>query len=438
MKTFTINTLGCKVNQYESNQICQLLTDRGLQYVADAAAADLVVVNTCCVTHIASAKSRQIIRKAGKSNPRATVVVAGCLPAGPSDEWKNIAGNVHFVTRKADLPDMLHGLVAADPAESATPSNKPCYETKIKDKTASGEDSSACLPLLNSFSGQTRAFLKVQDGCDAFCTYCIIPKIRTEVCNKDVKSVLEEARALVGSGHKEIVLTGIFLGAYGQDTARRRHWDSSRADGLANLLDQVARVPGLCRVRLSSLEPGDVTDRLLDVFCEHENIAPHLHLPLQSGSDRILKRMCRQYRLDDFRRSVEKLTSRLDRPAITTDLIVGFPGETENDFAATLAVMRQVGFAKSHIFPFSPRKGTAAALMTPRVPAAVAKERSRILQEEDARLQEAFRNRFRGEKATVIVESLDPPQGRCERYFMVALDEPRAVRIGEVVNTVVR
>ena len=219
----------------------------------------------------------------------------------------------------------------------------------------------------------------------------------------------------MGSGHKEIVLTGIFLGAYGQDTARRRHWDSSRADGLANLLDQVARVPGLCRVRLSSFEPGDVTDRLLDVFCEHENIAPHLHLPLQSGSDRILKRMCRQYRLDDFRRSVEKLTSRLDRPAITTDLIVGFPGETENDFAATRAVMRQVGFAKSHIFPFSPRKGTAAALMTPRVPAAVAKERSRILQEEDARLQEAFRNRFRGEKATVIVESLDPPQGRCER-----------------------
>ncbi|MBE0537945.1 MAG: tRNA (N(6)-L-threonylcarbamoyladenosine(37)-C(2))-methylthiotransferase MtaB [Phycisphaerae bacterium] len=438
MKTFTISTLGCKVNQYESSQIHQLLADQGLRYVATPGDADLVVVNTCCITHTASAKSRQSIRKAGKLNPRAVVVVAGCLPASPLDEWKHIAGNVHFVTRKADLSDMLHGLVAAGcSSDPATPSNKAFFEAKIKDKTSRSEDTPSLLPPLETFSGQNRAFLKVQDGCDAFCSYCIIPHIRTFVCNKSVKSVLDEAYALVAAGHKEIILTGIFLGAYGQTTARRRHWDAQRRDALADLLDQVARVPGLHRVRLSSLEPADVTDRLLDVFCAHPNIAPHLHLPLQSGSERILKRMCRQYRLDDFRASVDKVTSRLDRPAITTDIIVGFPGETEDDFAASLDIMHEVAFAQTHVFPFSARKGTAAARMTPHVPAAVIRERVRILLEADSQLQQRFRDRFRGETATLVVESLTPPRGRCERYFMVELHNHGQLELGQLVTTTI-
>ncbi len=440
MKTFAINTLGCKVNQYESQQIRELLTGYGLKQAPADQCADLVVVNTCCVTHIASAKSRQSIRKARKTAQNATVLVAGCLPQGPADELKNITGNVHIVSRKKDLALALHTLVATGNTETTpTSHNKQFYATKIKDKTPPRQYiNPPALPVITSFSGQTRAFLKIQDGCDASCSYCIIPKIRTRVCNKSVKTVLAEAGALVRAGHKEIVLTGIFLGAYGQDTARRRHWDPARLDSLADLVDKVAQTPGLERLRLSSLEPADVTDRLIDVICDHENIAPHLHLPLQSGSNRILKRMCRQYRIADFRKTIEKLKSRLDRPAITTDIIVGFPGETDDDFAATVELMKEVAFSKTHVFSFSPRWGTPAARMQPAIPAQVIKERSQILHELDRNLQHRFRRQFIGEQVSVIIESLDPPKGRCQRYFMVELNPDKHLEIGNIATTVLQ
>ncbi len=440
MKTFAINTLGCKVNQYESQQIRELLTGYGLKQAPRIQCADLVVVNTCCVTHIASAKSRQSIRKAQKAAKNAAVLVAGCLPQGPADELKNIAGNVHIVSRKKELVATLRDLVAGGNTES-TPaySIKPLSAVKIKDKTPPKQHfDPPGLPVITSFSGHTRAFLKIQDGCDAFCTYCIIPKIRTKVCNKDVKTVLQEVGDLVRAGHKEIVLTGIFLGAYGQDTARRRHWDPARLDSLADLLDKVAQTPALERLRLSSLEPADVTDRLIDVICAHENIALHLHLPLQSGSDRILKRMCRQYRIADFQKSIEKLKSSLDRPAITTDIIVGFPGETDDDFAATIEIMKEVAFSKTHIFSFSSRNGTPAARMQPAVPAELIKERSRILHELDHTLQQRFRRQFIGEEMAVIIETPDPPRGRCQRYFMVEPNTDQRLEAGDMVTTILQ
>ena len=440
MKTFAINTLGCKVNQYESQQIRQLLTSFGLKPAPRSQCADLVVVNTCCVTHIASAKSRQSIRKAQKTAKNATVLVAGCLPEGPADELKNIAGNVHIVSRKKELVATLRDLVAGGNTEStpACPNIAP-GAVKIKDKTANlGDTNPPALPAITSFSGQTRAFLKIQDGCDAFCTYCIIPKIRTKVCNKHVKTVLAEAGALTRNGHKEIVLTGIFLGAYGQHTARRRHWDPARLDSLADLLDKTAQTPHLERLRLSSLEPADVTDRLIDVICSHENIALHLHLPLQSGSDRTLKRMCRQYRIADFRKSIEKLKSRLDRPAITTDIIVGFPGETDDDFAATVEIIKEVAFSKTHVFSFSPRKGTPAARMQPAVPPELIKERSQILHELDRTLQQQFRQQFIGEEVSIIIETLDPPKGRCQRYFMVQPNTNEHLETGDMLTTILQ
>ena len=452
MKTFAINTLGCKVNQYESQQIRELLEGFGLWPAQPADRADLVVVNTCCVTHIASAKSRQYIRKAQKHYPDATVVVAGCLPVGQSHELKNIGGNVHIVWQKKDLAKTLADLLQADGTDNDTrQTDKPntyltskraviLNETKTakvnwqNDLGTSGYP--AQLGPLSSYAGQCRAFLKIQDGCDGYCTYCIVPKIRSEIYNKPASIVLQEAYNLIYAGHKEIVLTGIFLGAYGQKTVRRTNWEAAKKDKLAELVDKIAQVPGLERVRLSSLEPGDVTDRLLDVFCKHRNVMPHLHLPLQSGSERILKKMRRQYTVAEFLQVVDRVRLRLDRPAITTDVIVGFPGETDEDFERTMEVARSAAFAKMHVFSFSARAGTAAAKMQPTVDARVIKERSRLLRELDEELQERFRAQFAGEKVGIIVEKTGPVRGRSERYFMVELDCKEVAKRGEYIQAV--
>ncbi len=233
---------------------------------------------------------------------------------------------------------------------------------------------------------------------------------------------------MVAAGHKEIVLTGVHLGSYGQTTARRRRWPTAENPHLPVLLDKVAQIPGLARIRLSSLDPADVTPALLDVFCSHPNLMPHLHLSLQSGSDAILRRMARPYTVDDFRAKVALIRSRLDRPALTTDIIVGFPGETDADFEQTVALAKEVGFAKMHVFAFSARKGTAAARMQPKVPAEIKKARSQILRDLDLALQSQFRAQFLGETAQVLIESTnggrnaslwDGAAGRAERYFEV-------------------
>jgi len=248
--------------------------------------------------------------------------------------------------------------------------------------------------------------------------------------------VLQEAYNLVYAGHKEIVLTGIFLGAYGQNTVRRSQWDPAKKDTLACLVDQVAQLPQLERLRLSSLEPADVTDRLLDIFSKNRNVMPHLHLPLQSGSERILRKMRRQYTVAEFMQVVDRVRLRLDRPAITTDIIVGFPGETDEDFERTLDVSRAVQFAKMHVFSFSPRAGTAAAKMQPVVKAEVIKERSAILRDLDKELQAKFRAQFAGETVGVIVEETRPVRGRSERYFMVELDEKETAKWGAYIQAV--
>jgi len=277
------------------------------------------------------------------------------------------------------------------------------------------------LPL-SRFCGQTRAFLKIQDGCDGFCTYCIIPAARPKVRSNPPDNVLAEAKALVAAGHKEIVVNGVHLGAYGQTTVRRRHWPTPENDHLPALLDRLARIDGLARIRVSSLDPADVTARLLEVFARHRNIMPHLHLSLQSGSDRVLRRMCRPYTAGDFVARVELANSILDRPAITTDIIVGFPGETDDDFRRTLDLAQRVGFAKMHVFAFSPRKGAVAARMPEKVPSEVKKERSQVLRDLDHKLQSHFRRRFLGQTDQVLIENTSGrPSGRAERYFTVHL-----------------
>ncbi|NLH41095.1 MAG: tRNA (N(6)-L-threonylcarbamoyladenosine(37)-C(2))-methylthiotransferase MtaB [Planctomycetes bacterium] len=423
---FSILTLGCKVNHYESQQIRQFLEGAGLRNVDPADSPQLLVINSCTVTHAASAKSRHLLHLAQKQNPQA-VVLCGCLPTAQTDELTALGENVHVVNDRRNLTAVLGRLVAGSttpdsncPKHPETKSIRPENDAKVKSKNDLALP--ADLPAPTSFPGQTRAFLKVQDGCDAGCSYCIIPTARPIVRFKNLDEILREATAFVAAGHKEIVLTGVHIGAYGQATARRSRWEAPENPHLSQLLAQVAQIPGLGRIRLSSLDPADVTPALLDVFASHPNIMPHLHLSLQSGSDEVLRRMGRPYTTAEVLAKVALVRSRLDRPAITTDIIVGFPGETDADFGRTVALAEEVAFAKIHVFAFSPRKGTAAATMRPRIARDVVKARSETLRALDRDLQARFRSQFLGETAQVLIENYPgPPTGHAERYFFVRI-----------------
>jgi threonylcarbamoyladenosine tRNA methylthiotransferase MtaB len=448
MNTFTINTLGCKVNQYETQQIRELLERFSLKQTNLDAGPDIVVINTCCVTHTASAKSRQCIRKAQKFNKNAIIVVAGCLPVAENAELGNRSDNIHIVTEKKQLANTLQNILEKHNSNQNPDHtyNKPAIDTKIKHKsdllaansTIIEKDSSENFQTLKAYEGQSRAFLKIQDGCDGYCSYCIIPKIRREISNKPAEDVLKEANDLVYAGHKEIVLTGIFLGAYGQDTVRRKKWDPQKTDQLADLLVQLAQIPGLDRIRLSSLEPGDVTDKLLSVFAKHKNIMPHLHLPLQSGSAPILRKMARQYTLDEFCATIEKLKNTLDRPAITTDIIVGFPGETDQDFQNTIQIAKDVKFSKIHVFSYSERQNTSAVNMLPKVDPAIIKQRAKKLRQLDEQLQKDFMQQFIGEKVSLILENSKVIQGRCERHFLVTAKTKQKTSKGQQLSGILQ
>jgi threonylcarbamoyladenosine tRNA methylthiotransferase MtaB len=430
MKTFAINTIGCKVNQYESQQIRELLERLGLNQVETSKSEpDLVVINTCCVTLSASAKSRQRIRKAQKLSPDATIVVCGCLPTVQTGELNNPGKNIHLISHRETIAATLSQIVNGKAVASRSQNFQSDQNTIIKTENGSKiklKNKSAELPKLTqltSFKGHTRAFLKIQDGCDGYCSYCIVPKARPFVHSKPAEAVLQEAQALVEAGHKEIVVTGIFAGAYGQKSVRRKNWANQQNDKLADLLDKMGEIPNLARIRVSSLEPGDVTSRLLDTFSKHRKLMPHLHLSLQSGSNAVLKKMCRQYSADEFKEKIALIKSRLDRPAITTDVIVGYPGETEADFEATVEMAKETGFAKMHVFSFSKRAGTAAASLQETVNNEVMKRRSQILRDLDAELGYKFRQQFVGETAEILVENSDGRcKGRSERYFMVYLE----------------
>jgi threonylcarbamoyladenosine tRNA methylthiotransferase MtaB len=422
MKSFSINTLGCKVNQYETQQIRELLERLGLTGVDISDNPELVIINTCCVTHTASAKSRQYIHRAQHLNPDAAIVICGCLPTIQTNELDNLNDNLYLISLRDTLAPALNRIISGKTACSDYQNSVIKAENHPKIKHKNKLANHPVFTALTSFQGHTRAFLKIQDGCDGFCSYCIVPKARPIVQSRPVDEILDEAQALVNAGHKEIVLSGIFIGAFGQTTVRRKNWPNQQNNNLAELLEKLADLPNLARIRLSSLEPADVTEKLLDVFCRHPNIMPHLHLSLQSGSNQILKRMCRQYSADEFREKVELIKSRLDRPALTADIIVGFPGETDSDFMQTVELAKQTAFSKIHVFSFSPRKGTAAAKMQDSVKKEIIKSRSEIMRQLDKDLGFNFRQQFIGETATVLTENANGEVcGRSERYFMVRL-----------------
>lgn len=447
LRTFSIQTLGCKVNQYESEQVAVVLRGRGLVQVK-ASDADLRIVNTCSVTTEAAAKSRQISRRMVSlpmlgSNDRSPeisnhghsgrVIVMGCWATSNPSEAMGLAGVDAILTHHDDVAGQLHRLLDEWTDQPFVSHANTCTYGDIGPGTTQ-------LPLLDQRQqAQQRAFIKIQDGCDAHCTYCIIPRLRPRLWSKPVDLVVEEAGRLVASGHQEIILSGIFLSAYGRETALRRRQPKEDALPLGDLITALCtRVPGLRRLRLSSLEPGDLTEDLIAVMRQYPQVVPHFHLPLQSGSDRLLRRMNRQYGRDDFLCMVDRVKSAFDRPALTTDIIVGFPGETDDDFDQTLRVVDHAQFIHVHAFAFSPRPGTAAARWTEDfVPVPISRQRLAVLSESAESHGYAYRQQYLGQTVELLVEQPrfngPPSHGRCERYFEVHFG-PADVRPGQAVK----
>ncbi len=429
------------MNQYDGSAIASILRKAGMLPAGTGQKADLIVIVTCCVTKVAMSKSRQAIRKMLRRSPAASVIAAGCYSDYHADkltELLSTAGvgkaNSLVLGHHDDLAGQIASFVASmqttppagthliRPREQVSSSAKsgPAPQlAPVGEHAPSGPESLKArrieaisarrdtpgLAEVDGFAGRQRAFVKVQDGCDAFCTYCIVPYVRCRVWSRPIDEIEAECRRLVAAGHREIVLSGVFLGAFGRDTAIRRKWDSTPAK-LPELVTRIAAIDGLWRVRLSSLEPGDLTDELLHTCSSTPNIAPHFHLPLQSGSDDVLGGMNRQYRSGEFRDCVDRLRSAMDAPAITTDIIVGFPGETDDDFAETLEMARYAGFAKIHAFPFSAIEPTAAWQRRSESPQAeTVRRRIAELSELEAQLAEDYRKRFVGTVMEALVES---------------------------------
>ncbi len=376
-RTCRLVTLGCKVNQYETQYVKETLEANGYIEAGDGQQADLCIVNTCTVTAEGDAKSRQAVRRLHQAQPRAGIVVMGC-----------------YATRDPDAVARLPGVVKV-----------------VADKTRLVEEL-APFGVLHSIAGITRfddhqrAFVKVQDGCLLNCSYCIIPHVRPSLRSRTPEEIVAEVERLIDNGYREIVLTGIHLGHYGIDLCRGKA--KSQWCRLWHLLQRLAELPGDFRIRLSSLEAAEARDDLVRVLAEQPRICPHLHLCLQSGSDRILARMKRRYRSGGFLERCRRIRAALDLPAFSTDVIIGFPGETDADFEATCRVVREVGFARIHVFSYSRREGTAAADWDESVPLAVVAERRARLLEIERETAEAYCRSLLGRRLDVLVERVDP------------------------------
>jgi threonylcarbamoyladenosine tRNA methylthiotransferase MtaB len=388
MKKAALHNLGCKVNAYETEAMQQLLEAAGYEIVPFSETADVYVINTCSVTNMADRKSRQMLHRAKKKNPDAIVVAAGCYVQTKEQEAKLdpaidiILGN----NKKHELVGRIEELLLQREKE-----------TKICDMIDIGDASQPFEELtLSRTAEHTRAFIKVQDGCNQFCSYCIIPYARGRVRSRKPDSVIREVQALAGQGYKEIVLTGIHLSSYGIDCG----------DSLLHLIQEVHAVDGVERIRLGSLEPRLVTEEFVSALSGMDKICPHFHLSLQSGCNETLQRMNRKYTAEEYERGCELLRTFFDHPAITTDVIVGFPGETEAEFAETKAFLERIHFYEMHIFKYSKRKGTRAAVMDNQIPEEVKTARSAELIGLGERMSLEYRKRCLDTEQEVLFEEL--------------------------------
>ena len=437
MKNVALHNLGCKVNSYEIEVMQQKLSENGYSIVPFAPGADIYIINTCTVTNIADRKSRQMLHKAKKMNPDAVVVAVGCyVQTGRDkiemDECIDLAvGN----NRKKDIVEILE-VFFRERARDNGLQDKTLQDTTILDINHTDEYEEM---QLYTTAEHTRAYIKIQDGCNQFCTYCIIPYARGRVRSRKPEDILAEIRGLVANGYKEVVVTGIHVSSYGLDFLKKETGDYLEGIGdireavykqefLLKLLEEMQKVEGLERIRLGSLEPRIITERFAKRLSELTKICPHFHLSLQSGCDSVLKRMNRHYAADEYYEKVQILRKYFETPAITTDIITGFPQESEEEFACTVEFVKKVNFYETHVFRYSKRQGTPAANMDGQLTDAVKAARSDVLLTLARENGKTFRKQFVGQTVEVLLEEQKEINGRLymmghtKEYVQVAVE----------------
>jgi len=391
MTTVAFHTLGCKVNQYETEGIWQSFKEQGYDRVDFEAIADIYVINTCTVTNTGDKKSRQVIRRAIRKNPEAVVCVTGCYAQVSPGEVMEIPG-VDVVVGTQERGKMIDYI--EQHIETREPVNG--VSNIMKNRVFEEMD-------VPDFSDRTRANLKIQEGCNNFCTFCIIPWSRGLLRSREPENVIKQAQQLVDAGYKEVVLTGIHTAGYGEDFT-----DYDFADLLSDL---ETKVDGLKRIRISSIEASQITEKVMQVIDESEKIVRHLHVPLQAGSDTVLERMRRKYSTDFYKSQIDRLKQALPGLAVTSDVIVGFPGETDEEFMETYRFIQEIGFSELHVFPFSKRTGTPAAKMADQVDDETKNDRVHKLMTLSEQQAKAYASRYEGDVVEVIPEEVEEVNG---------------------------
>lgn len=401
--TAALHNLGCKVNEYETKAMEQMLEQAGYHIVPFSEKADVYVINTCSVTNMADRKSRQMIHRAKKKNPQSIVVAAGCYVQTSNEKAMEdlsidiLLGN----NQKYELINKINEYRQ----QKGEKNSENIDELKVMSYVDVNHTKLAYENLAVYDSGDhTRAFVKVQDGCNQFCSYCIIPYARGRVRSRSLEEVKKEVVALAKTGVKEVVITGIHLSSYGINESYNGNVKKA-AEALLQLIQEIHSTEGIERIRLGSLEPQIITQEFVNGLRELEKICPHFHLSLQSGCDAILKRMNRQYTKQEFKNSCERLRKTYFLPAITTDVIVGFPGETQEEFLETKDFLREISFYEMHVFPFSKRKGTKAADMKPQISEDIKQKRSKELLELDKELSLDYEEQLKGKQVEVLLET---------------------------------
>lgn len=407
MKNVALHNLGCKTNAYEMDVMQQKLQEKGYTIVPFDTEADIYIINTCTVTNIADRKSRQMLHRAKKKNPKAVVVAVGCyVQTGKEDVEKDSAIDLAVGNnRKKDLVEILETFLEQRELEKA---DKTLNDTSVIDINCTNEYEEM---TLEQTAEHTRAYIKIQDGCNQFCSYCIIPYARGRVRSRKEEDILKEIRGLADNGYKEIVLTGIHISSYGIDLEdRTEHYQGQ--DYLITLVEKIHEIPGIERIRLGSLEPRIITEDTAKRLAALPKVCPHFHLSLQSGCDETLKRMNRHYTAGEYFNCVENLRKAYMHPAITTDVIVGFPGETEEEFEETRKYLDALNLYEMHVFRYSVRKGTRAAAMSDQVQESLKAKRSDILLAMEQKQSKDFRAFYVGTEVEVLYEEAKEIDGK--------------------------